>query len=339
MLEAMVGWTVIGIIIALLIGAGFSVLSMNPPRHRIAEICYSLSAMLLWAKFSYWAVTANASWKERAIVAFLVFGISGTLLIAALGWVEGMIPKSVPLGTVAATSTVIGGTAQNIGEQQMIAEVLRQLSQMRQEQKVAGRSVARPVLSLITTVSMVGQKRTNGFFWVLHRQTLIGPVVSPAPLCVFMGVVNNTLHPTMIASYYVEVRNRNGQWTRLDALSTVGTEIYTNIDPRQAYRADRNQFFDKQIEGRMLKPGEPALGWALFEYPPSLPEIPKHAKFKVVVKDTNGLTATRPMSSGDLSAQGASVSFEHGAFDLTQYRIQPYSDALRDIREAARRNR
>jgi hypothetical protein len=93
MFEAIFDWPVVAIVVGLLIGAGFSVLSMNPPRYRIAEACYAISALLLWAKFSFWAVTSNGTWKERLLVAFLVFGTSGTLLILVLSWVESIVPK------------------------------------------------------------------------------------------------------------------------------------------------------------------------------------------------------------------------------------------------------
>jgi hypothetical protein len=106
MVEALFSWTVIGILVVGLSGAGLSVLSMTPPRPRIAEVCFAISALLLWAKFSFWAVTSNATWKERVLVSFLVFGISGTLLIVVLNWVEGIIPRKIE-SAVADTSTVM----------------------------------------------------------------------------------------------------------------------------------------------------------------------------------------------------------------------------------------
>jgi hypothetical protein len=93
MLEAIFSWTVLGFIIALLVGAGFAVLSMAPPRHRIAEACFSIAALVFWAKFAYWAVTSEDNLTQRVFVSLVVFGISGALLIWGLSWVEGMLPQ------------------------------------------------------------------------------------------------------------------------------------------------------------------------------------------------------------------------------------------------------
>src|SRR5207253_1978172 len=88
-----VSWPVIGALVAVLIGAGLNVLSMTPPHHRISEVFFATSALLLWTKFCFWAVTSNATWKERLLIAFLVFGVSGTALVVGLNWVEGLIPR------------------------------------------------------------------------------------------------------------------------------------------------------------------------------------------------------------------------------------------------------
>jgi hypothetical protein len=99
MLEAVFGWPALGVVVALLIGAGFAVLSMAPPRHRIAEACFSVAAVIFWAKFTYWAVTSDASPRERALVSLAVFGVSGALLIWGLSWIEGMIAKPIAIPT------------------------------------------------------------------------------------------------------------------------------------------------------------------------------------------------------------------------------------------------
>jgi hypothetical protein len=105
MLEPILGWPVLGFIIALLIGAGFSVLSMGPPRYRIAEACFSIAGLILWAKFAYWAVTSNSSLRERIFVSFVIFGISGALLIWGLSWIDGMISEPGAMSIMAAPRT------------------------------------------------------------------------------------------------------------------------------------------------------------------------------------------------------------------------------------------
>lgn len=94
MLEAIFSWGVLGFIIALLIGAGFAVLSMTPPRYRIAEVCFCVAALIFLGKFFYWAVTSQSGLKERLLVGFGVCGLTGSLLIWGLAWIEAMLPKS-----------------------------------------------------------------------------------------------------------------------------------------------------------------------------------------------------------------------------------------------------
>ncbi len=102
MLRAILGWPVLGILIGLLIGSGFAVLSMAPPRLRIAQTCYSIAALIFWAKFAYWAVTSDVGFRERIFVSLGVFGMSGALLIWGLCWVQDMVPTPVSANPPAA---------------------------------------------------------------------------------------------------------------------------------------------------------------------------------------------------------------------------------------------
>ncbi len=93
MVQAILSWGVLGTIVVVLVGVGFGVLSMRPPRYRIAEACFALAALILWARFSFWAVISTVGKKEKLGVSALVFGLSGTLLVLGLNWIEGMVPR------------------------------------------------------------------------------------------------------------------------------------------------------------------------------------------------------------------------------------------------------
>jgi hypothetical protein len=105
MLEAIFSWSVLSIIICLLIGAGFGVLSMTPPRHRIAEVCFCIAAIIFFTKFLYWAVTSNAGIRERLVVSLATFGVTGMLLVWSLIWIEAMLPKSVAISAAETART------------------------------------------------------------------------------------------------------------------------------------------------------------------------------------------------------------------------------------------
>jgi len=91
MVQAIVSWSVPGTIIVVLLGVGFGVLSMTPPRHRITEVCFSVAALILWAKFSFWAVTSTVDRREKLAASALVFGLSGMVLVLGLSWIESML--------------------------------------------------------------------------------------------------------------------------------------------------------------------------------------------------------------------------------------------------------
>ncbi len=96
MLQAILGWPVLGAIVLLLVATGFAVLSMTPPRYRIAEVCYCIAALILLVKFGWWAVVTQSQRVERALVSFVVFGVVGLLWVEAMRWVESMAVSPKP---------------------------------------------------------------------------------------------------------------------------------------------------------------------------------------------------------------------------------------------------
>ena len=113
MLKTILGWQVLGVVVALLVGAGFAVLSMNPPRNRIAEVCYSIAAFIVLARFGWWAVTSGSPGLERLVVSFLVFGFIGSLWVAGLTWVESIIAPVVISRPISQQSTTQPGSPQD----------------------------------------------------------------------------------------------------------------------------------------------------------------------------------------------------------------------------------
>src|SRR5262245_47851787 len=93
MLQTLLGWPVVGPVVVLAIGIGFAVLSMTPPRYRIAEVCYCVAGVLLLAKVAAWTITQKAPVVERLFVTFLIFGVVGVGWAEAIRWVESMIPR------------------------------------------------------------------------------------------------------------------------------------------------------------------------------------------------------------------------------------------------------
>lgn len=99
-------WTVVSAFVLLGIGSGIGVLSMTPPLFLVANSCFIGSAILLWAKVAHWLTTSKAAQLERMLLSFLIFGLSGMVLVEAVRW----IVRTQADASAAATATnLLGG--------------------------------------------------------------------------------------------------------------------------------------------------------------------------------------------------------------------------------------
>src|SRR5712691_3335314 len=97
MWSVLVGWGFVGIIVGLLISAAFGVLSMTPPQHTLAEVGFSISAVILLTRVGWWLVfehPTNISWTRMLLFSFFCFGGTGLLWYTAVRWIEGLRPAS-----------------------------------------------------------------------------------------------------------------------------------------------------------------------------------------------------------------------------------------------------
>lgn len=80
-------WTVIGFILSLIVGVGFSVMSMSPPEFTFARVCFSVAAIILLARVGTWLVpiVTESPFLERVMMSILIFGLIG------IGWVESLL--------------------------------------------------------------------------------------------------------------------------------------------------------------------------------------------------------------------------------------------------------
>src|ERR1700682_5141936 len=83
-----IGWTVVGVLVSVLIGVGFSVLGYNPPEFTIARCCFWLSALILGGMQMFWQYQTErpAPWRITVGVAILV--MVGVGLPECLRWVN-----------------------------------------------------------------------------------------------------------------------------------------------------------------------------------------------------------------------------------------------------------
>lgn len=81
------GWGVLGTVIAVLIGVGFSLMSTTPPEFEAARWCFHGATFLLLLKTGGWLLTQQSAWILK-VVAFLLFGIIGAAWLGSVQWVQ-----------------------------------------------------------------------------------------------------------------------------------------------------------------------------------------------------------------------------------------------------------
>jgi hypothetical protein len=99
MLSLLFGWVVIGAIVTVLVGIGFSVLSMNPPHYTIAQVCFTIAAFLLLCRTGWWIAFEQApdtSKIQRGLFAFAICGLICSAWVISVTWVAGLRPPAPP---------------------------------------------------------------------------------------------------------------------------------------------------------------------------------------------------------------------------------------------------
>jgi hypothetical protein len=97
MLEIAFGWGVISVVAGLLIAAGLSVLSMNPPETQIANILFSVGFLLLLIKLCAWeAFERSDPFAQRALFIGFVCAAGGVLWFACITLANSKVRTNGP---------------------------------------------------------------------------------------------------------------------------------------------------------------------------------------------------------------------------------------------------
>jgi hypothetical protein len=95
MLAVLFGWIVVGSVITVFIGVGFSVLSMTPPHYTLAQISFTLSALLLLCRTGWWIAfeqSGEVGKIGRGLAAFVLLGLIGMAWVTSVTWVGTLRP-------------------------------------------------------------------------------------------------------------------------------------------------------------------------------------------------------------------------------------------------------
>ena len=97
MWSVLTGWVFVGALFALLVGAGFSVMSMTPPQYTLAEAFFTIAAIVLLGRTAWWVAFEHrptASVGLPVLFCFVVFGSIGALWYTGMRWIESLRPHS-----------------------------------------------------------------------------------------------------------------------------------------------------------------------------------------------------------------------------------------------------
>lgn len=95
MWKALTNWPVVGVVVPLLIATGIGVLSMAHPGYKIAYVCFTLAASIIFIRVGWWLFFEYSGSKFRSVIlACLVFGFIGSLWFVSIKWVKGLQTQS-----------------------------------------------------------------------------------------------------------------------------------------------------------------------------------------------------------------------------------------------------
>lgn len=104
-----VAWGIVGVVFALLIGVGVSVLGLSPPEYNVARACFWLSGIVLGATTFAWELKTQqpALWRLSAGIA--VWVCIGVGLPETLRWVRSRQSTVLQVANSTAPSTPLAG--------------------------------------------------------------------------------------------------------------------------------------------------------------------------------------------------------------------------------------
>ena len=114
LLPAFFSWTVVGIVSGLLLGAGFSVMSMSPPAFLMAKICFTLAAIVFFARVGFWLASSAGPASERIGLTALICAVGGVCWVESIHWVDVRQPQVKRTGAPNDKRRLVGRFLQTI---------------------------------------------------------------------------------------------------------------------------------------------------------------------------------------------------------------------------------
>jgi hypothetical protein len=104
----LLSWPGISLLAGTLLAFAVGVLSMSPAQYVLAQVCFSLSALLLSCRIAWWMGVeySGGSSLHRATLAVVIFGAIGLLWVELLAWTHRLSVHLAPIVTIQLTPPV-----------------------------------------------------------------------------------------------------------------------------------------------------------------------------------------------------------------------------------------
>ena len=294
-------WITVAAVVPVLIGIGVGVMSMNPPEYSVAQVSFTLAALILLGRAGWWIAFEKGdgySPFQLYLFTFFVFGIVGTLWVVSVSWVSS---KQQPSAKPQTDSFSVGVRSA------MIYDGAGPLS-----------------LYMVGYKSMYGQT-ASPVFYLVHIQI------------VNLQNVPSTIEGYSVAVS----DNPNGPWENLLPISLLSSSLYalgiassggggTIAVPRGAYRlatpmqpndmkhaALLNPHPKLESElGNPMQPHQTISGWAAFDLQDRNSRTVRNY-FRIAVRDSTNVSFTEIVSLPRRQQQNPETDTQTGLIDVT----------------------
>lgn len=315
-----IAWTVVGVVVPVLVGTGYTCVGLVPPEFRRARYCFYFAATVLGGMEIVWYTQTGWPFIWRVAVASLICLTIGIGLPETLRWMHkressGSLPISPPLAI----------------DQLKEKEADHPLKQAKRIEPIS--------IEFGAFMANMGQDLNSRGWWALY-QSSFGSTMTPLALVIRLTITNNQEIPVNIAHYSLAVDTQICGWTYLIPMHPSVTQgvalVDTGFTDVGIFEFQSNSL---AIAFKQPIPAHTAIdGWLLFNTTTKCPPSPGGTiRFRLELQDTAGkdysiLSPSKSFNSDISSSRStgdvrlAELKFTGKKLDLTQVQKKLWSD-------------
>ena len=331
-------WSIVGVVVPVLIGLGYSSVGFTPPEFRFARFCFWISAVLLALTDIFWHLQTDWKWYLQLMVATPIWALVLFALPSGLRWSRRREKHAAPSvrddsrklygadnRLVDLSSYPTGRTTKRRIAYVMVSAIV--LGVLSGAGWVSLQKMLAPAFSIMPGAAWIDPESMASIFWIqLHGTNKVTPI----NVLAFYTITNLKSTPSLISDLTLQMSGAGGQWYPLRNLPTHTGAIWEADGQRAEQDVTllelRAGFLLDKIAGKVLKPGEPIQGWLMCQIPASyIPDSTSNLRLRV--RDTALSETTQPL---DMPSTDNNVLFTevnilgHLNLDFSKYGVVLY---------------